>query len=91
MRCCRAVSCILQIRLRAQLIETYLSGIYVPDTDDFPAHFRGMSVRVEDSVCVQVEHSLVLTTEAVKEVRLPHHSPFGDCIADCLRRQLFML
>lgn len=43
-------------------------GIYVPDTDDFPAHFRGMSVRVEDSVCVQDEHPLVLTTEAVKEV-----------------------
>lgn len=45
-----------------------LSGIYVPDTDRWPAAFRGMGIRIEDSVCVQEEHPLVLTTEAVKEV-----------------------
>ena len=28
-----------------------------------------MGIRIEDSVCVQEEHPLVLTTEAVKEVR----------------------
>ena len=44
------------------------SGIYVPDTDAFPAHFRGLGIRIEDSVCVQEEHPFVLTTEAVKEV-----------------------
>ena len=44
------------------------SGIYVPNTDAYPAHFRGMGIRIEDSVCVQEEHPLVLTTEAVKEV-----------------------
>ncbi len=44
-------------------------GLYVPDTDSFPAHFRGMGIRIEDSVCVQEEHPYVLTTEAVKEVR----------------------
>ena len=27
-----------------------------------------MGIRIEDSVCVQDEHPLVLTTEAVKEV-----------------------
>ena len=43
-------------------------GLYVPDTDAYPAHFRGMGIRIEDSVCVQEEHPLVLTTEAVKEV-----------------------
>ncbi|KAL8993385.1 MAG: hypothetical protein Q9169_006388 [Polycauliona sp. 2 TL-2023] len=43
-------------------------GIYVPDTDRWPAAFRGMGIRIEDSVCVQEEHPLVLTTEAVKEV-----------------------
>ncbi|KAL8781022.1 MAG: hypothetical protein Q9213_006199 [Squamulea squamosa] len=43
-------------------------GIYVPDTDQWPAAFRGMGIRIEDSVCVQEEHPLVLTTEAVKEV-----------------------
>ncbi len=44
-------------------------GLYVPDTDGFPAHFRGMGLRIEDSVCIQEEHPFVLTTEAVKEVR----------------------
>ena len=29
-----------------------------------------MGIRIEDSVCVQEEHPLVLTTEAVKEVCL---------------------
>ncbi len=44
------------------------SGLYVPNTEAYPAHFRGMGIRIEDSVCVQEEHPLVLTTEAVKEV-----------------------
>ncbi|KAL8756435.1 MAG: hypothetical protein Q9199_002950 [Rusavskia elegans] len=43
-------------------------GIYVPNTDRWPAAFRGMGIRIEDSVCVQEEHPLVLSTEAVKEV-----------------------
>ena len=45
------------------------SGIYVPADDGrWPAAFRGMGIRTEDSVCVQDEGPLVLTTEAVKEV-----------------------
>ena len=44
-------------------------GLYVPDRPCYPAHFRGLNVRIEDSVCVQDEHVYVLTTEAVKEVR----------------------
>ncbi|KAL9067648.1 MAG: hypothetical protein Q9161_006730 [Pseudevernia consocians] len=43
-------------------------GLYIPNTEAYPAHFRGMGIRIEDSVCVQEEHPLVLTTEAVKEV-----------------------
>ncbi|KAL9113820.1 MAG: hypothetical protein Q9187_007558 [Circinaria calcarea] len=43
-------------------------GIYVPDTDRWPKHFRGMGIRIEDSIAVQEEHPFVLTTEAVKEV-----------------------
>lgn len=43
-------------------------GLYIPDTDRWPAAFRGMGIRIEDSICVQDEHPLVLTTEAVKEV-----------------------
>lgn len=43
-------------------------GLYIPNEERYPAHFRGMGLRIEDSVCVQEEHPLVLTTEAVKEV-----------------------
>ena len=44
------------------------SGIYVPNDDRWPVHFRGIGIRIEDSVCVDDEHPYVLTTEAVKEV-----------------------
>ncbi|KAL9057689.1 MAG: hypothetical protein Q9162_002163 [Coniocarpon cinnabarinum] len=43
-------------------------GIYVDHNERWPEHFRGMGIRIEDSVCVQDEHPLVLSTEAVKEV-----------------------
>lgn len=43
-------------------------GIYVPDDERWPQHFRGMAIRIEDSVCVQEDTPLVLTAEAVKEV-----------------------
>ncbi|TVY68773.1 Intermediate cleaving peptidase [Lachnellula suecica] len=43
-------------------------GVYVPDDERWPAHFRGIGIRIEDSVCVQDDSPLVLTTEAVKEV-----------------------
>ncbi|KAF2149521.1 xaa-pro dipeptidase app [Myriangium duriaei CBS 260.36] len=43
-------------------------GIYVPDDEKWPSHFRGMAIRIEDSICVTKENPLVLTTEAVKEV-----------------------
>ncbi len=45
-------------------------GLYIPNEDRYPEHFRGMGIRIEDSVCVQEDHPLVLTTEAVKEVWL---------------------
>ena len=43
-------------------------GIYVPDDERWPQHFRNMAIRIEDSVAVQDDHPYVLTTEAVKEV-----------------------
>jgi len=43
------------------------SGIYVPNDDRWPKHFRGMGIRIEDSVCVRENSVLVFTTEAVKE------------------------
>lgn len=43
-------------------------GIYVPDDERWPKHFRNMGVRIEDSVSVQEDSPYVLTAEAVKEV-----------------------
>ncbi|KAI1422436.1 peptidase M24, structural domain-containing protein [Xylaria sp. FL1777] len=43
-------------------------GVYVPDDERFPRHFRGMAVRIEDSIAVGETHPLNLTTEAVKEI-----------------------
>ena len=45
-------------------------GLYIPNEERYPAHFRGMGIRIEDSICVEEEHPLVLTTKAIKEVRL---------------------
>jgi intermediate cleaving peptidase 55 len=39
----------------------------MPD-DRYPKHFRGMGIRIEDSVCVDKGSPYVLSTEAVKEV-----------------------
>ena len=44
-------------------------GVYVPADDErWPAHFRGLGVRIEDSVCVDDDSPIVLTAEAVKEI-----------------------
>jgi len=56
------------IPLRAGHCITIEPGVYVPDTERWPEHFRGMAIRIEDSVCVQEENPFILTTEAVKEV-----------------------
>lgn len=46
------------------------SGIYVPDNKRWPKHFRGMGIRIEDSVCVAEEGPIVLSVEAAKEVSI---------------------
>ena len=43
-------------------------GIYVPDDERWPKHFRNMAIRIEDSVSIQEDNPFVLTTEAVKEI-----------------------
>lgn len=43
-------------------------GVYVPDDERWPKHFRNMAIRIEDSVAVQEDNPHVLTTEAVKEI-----------------------
>ncbi|KPI40112.1 Intermediate cleaving peptidase 55 [Cyphellophora attinorum] len=43
-------------------------GVYVPDDNRWPKHFRNMAVRIEDSVAIQEDSPHMLTTEAVKEI-----------------------
>ena len=43
-------------------------GIYVPDDERWPKHFRNMGIRIEDSVSVQEGNPYVLTSTAVKEI-----------------------
>lgn len=56
------------VSLKAGHCVTVEPGIYVPDDERWPEHFRGIGIRIEDSVCVQEDSPLVLTTEAVKEI-----------------------
>ncbi|KAG9246933.1 peptidase M24, structural domain-containing protein [Calycina marina] len=56
------------VSLKAGHVVTVEPGIYVPDDSRWPEHFRGIGIRIEDSVCVQGESPLILTTEAVKDI-----------------------
>ncbi|KAF1349824.1 peptidase M24 [Delphinella strobiligena] len=55
-------------RLKAGHCVTVEPGIYVPHDDRWPKHFRGLAIRIEDSVAVMEDSPYILTTEAVKEV-----------------------
>ena len=55
-------------KLQARQCVTIEPGLYIPNTEEYPECFRGIGIRIEDSVCVQEENPLILTTEAVKEV-----------------------
>ncbi|TGZ80621.1 hypothetical protein EX30DRAFT_331784 [Ascodesmis nigricans] len=55
-------------KLRTGMVVTIEPGVYVPDDERFPKHFRNIGIRIEDCVYVGEEHPVVLTTEAVKEV-----------------------
>lgn len=44
-------------------------GVYVPDDDRWPQHFRGLGIRIEDSVRIGKEVVEVLTSTAVKDVQ----------------------
>lgn len=55
--------------LREGHVVTVEPGVYVPDEEAFPRHFRGMGIRIEDSVAVHEEACTILTAEAVKEVQ----------------------
>lgn len=56
-------------RLRENQCITIEPGIYVPPDDDrWPEHFRGLGIRIEDSLRVGKEKVEVLTSTAVKDV-----------------------
>lgn len=56
------------VALKKGMCVTIEPGVYVPDDEQYPKHFRGMGIRIEDSVAVDDEGPVVLTVEAVKEV-----------------------
>jgi intermediate cleaving peptidase 55 len=45
-------------------------GIYVPDDERWPKHFRGIGIRIEDDVVVgeSTGRQIVLSADAVKEI-----------------------
>lgn len=43
-------------------------GVYVPADPQFPKHFHGFGMRIEDEVLVGAEHPVVLSASAPKEV-----------------------
>jgi len=55
-------------RLKENQCITIEPGIYVPDNDRWPQHFRGLGIRIEDSVRIGKEKVEVLTSTAVKDV-----------------------
>ncbi|CAN8097664.1 unnamed protein product [Discula destructiva] len=56
------------VPLKKGMCVTVEPGVYVPDDERFPKHFRGMGIRIEDSVAVDDTGPIVLSVEAVKEI-----------------------
>ena len=42
--------------------------MYVPADPQFPKHFHGLGMRIEDEVLIGAEHPVVLSANAPKEV-----------------------
>jgi intermediate cleaving peptidase 55 len=49
-------------------IVLFNQGVYVPADPQFPKHFHGLGMRIEDEVLVGAEHPVVLSASAPKEV-----------------------
>lgn len=43
-------------------------GVYVPDNESWPKHFRGIGIRIEDNVVIGPHEPEVLTVDTVKEI-----------------------
>lgn len=55
-------------KLKEGFCVTVEPGIYVPDDERWPEAFRGLAVRVEDSIAVGLNEPEVLTSTALKEI-----------------------
>ncbi|KAA1112307.1 hypothetical protein PGTUg99_013700 [Puccinia graminis f. sp. tritici] len=55
-------------RLKAGSVITIEPGVYVPDEDKYPKHFRGIGIRVEDMVHVRENDQVILSCNTPKEV-----------------------
>ncbi|OAV88263.1 hypothetical protein PTTG_08456 [Puccinia triticina 1-1 BBBD Race 1] len=55
-------------RLKAGSVITIEPGVYVPDEDRYPKHFRGIGIRVEDMVHVRETDQVILSCNTPKEV-----------------------
>ena len=54
-------------RLAPGMVFTVEPGLYVPDTDEVPAAFRGVGIRIEDDVLVTDAGAEVLSADAPKD------------------------
>lgn len=54
--------------LKSNQVVTIEPGVYVPDSPDFPEHFRGIGIRIEDNVVVGSESAENLTIDTLKEI-----------------------
>jgi len=54
--------------LKEGMVITIEPGVYVPADPQFPKHFHGLGMRIEDEVLVGAEHPVVLSAAAPKEI-----------------------
>jgi len=54
--------------LKEGMVITIEPGVYVPADPQFPKHFHGLGMRIEDEVLVGTEHPVVLSASAPKEI-----------------------
>ncbi|KAI9332618.1 xaa-pro dipeptidase app [Zopfochytrium polystomum] len=57
-----------QTKLRRGHVVTIEPGLYIPNTPNYPAEYRGLGIRIEDDVAVGGTVATVLSVEAPKEV-----------------------
>lgn len=57
-----------RIPLRKGMAITIEPGLYIPDDEQFPKHFRNIGIRIEDDVLIQPNHPIILSVDAPKEL-----------------------